>query len=55
MVKIHSLYVRHLLPMTIEIQYWEFPEPSRTPADVRSDVERSANGPHHRRGKGESR
>ena len=28
-VKIHSLYVRYLLPMTIEFQYWEFPEPAR--------------------------
>ncbi len=27
MVKIHSVYVRYLLPMTIEFQYWEFPEP----------------------------
>ena len=27
-VKIHSLYVRYLLPMTIEFQYWEFPEPA---------------------------
>ncbi len=26
MVKIHSVYVRYLLPMTIEFQYWEFPE-----------------------------
>jgi hypothetical protein len=26
MVKIHSLYVSYLLPMTIEFQYWEFPE-----------------------------
>jgi len=26
MVKIHSLYVRYILPMTIEFQYWEFPE-----------------------------
>jgi hypothetical protein len=26
MVKIHSLYVRYLLPMTIEFQYWEFAE-----------------------------
>jgi hypothetical protein len=26
MVKIHSLYVRHILPMTCEVQYWEFPE-----------------------------
>ena len=25
-VKIHSVYVRYLLPMTIEFQYWEFPE-----------------------------
>ena len=25
-VKIHSLYVRYILPMTIEFQYWEFPE-----------------------------
>jgi hypothetical protein len=25
-VKIHSLYVRYLLPMTVEFQYWEFPE-----------------------------
>jgi hypothetical protein len=27
-VKIHSVYVRYLLPMTIEFQYWEFPEPA---------------------------
>jgi hypothetical protein len=27
MVKIHSVYVTYLLPMTIEFQYWEFPEP----------------------------
>jgi hypothetical protein len=26
MVKIHSLYVRYILPMTCEVQYWEFPE-----------------------------
>jgi hypothetical protein len=25
-VKIHSVYVRHILPMTCEVQYWEFPE-----------------------------
>ena len=25
-VKIHSLYVSHILPMTCEVQYWEFPE-----------------------------
>jgi hypothetical protein len=27
-VKIHSVYVRYLLPMTIEFQYWEFPPPA---------------------------
>ena len=27
-VKIHSLYFRYLLPLMIEFQYWEFPEPS---------------------------
>ena len=27
-VKIHSVYVRYLLPMTIEFQYWEFPQPA---------------------------
>ncbi len=27
-VKIHSLYVSFILPMTCEIQYWEFPEPA---------------------------
>ena len=27
-VKIHSLYVRHILPMTCEFQYWEFPQSS---------------------------
>ena len=27
-VKIHSLYVRYILPMTVEFQYWEFPESS---------------------------
>jgi hypothetical protein len=25
-VKIHSVYVRYVLPMTVEVQYWEFPE-----------------------------
>ena len=25
MVKIHSLYVRYILPMMCEFQYWEFP------------------------------
>ncbi len=25
-VKIHSIYVRYILPMMCEIQYWEFPE-----------------------------
>jgi hypothetical protein len=25
-VKIHSLYVRYILPMTVEFQYWEFPQ-----------------------------
>ena len=24
-VKIHSLYVRYLLPMMCEVQWWEFP------------------------------
>jgi hypothetical protein len=24
-VKIHSLYVRHLLPLTVEVQWWEWP------------------------------
>jgi hypothetical protein len=24
-VRIHSLYVRYILPMTAEFQYWEFP------------------------------
>ena len=33
-VKIHSLYVRYLLPMTIEFQYWEFPEPERASAPL---------------------
>jgi len=28
MVKIHSVYVTYLLPMTIEFQYWEFPAAS---------------------------
>ncbi|HEX3333123.1 MAG TPA: hypothetical protein VHS57_02205 [Acidimicrobiales bacterium] len=27
-VKIHSLYVRYILPMTCEVQYWEFPQPA---------------------------
>ena len=27
-MKIHSLYVSYILPMTCEIQYWEFPEPA---------------------------
>ena len=30
MVKIHSVYVRYLLPMTIEFQYWEFPEAAQS-------------------------
>ncbi len=25
-VKIHSFYVRHLLPLTVEVQWWEFPK-----------------------------
>ncbi|HTT87779.1 MAG TPA: hypothetical protein VMF60_10445, partial [Acidimicrobiales bacterium] len=25
MVKIHSLYVKYILPMMCELQYWEFP------------------------------
>ncbi len=25
-VKIHSLYVNYILPMTVEFQWWEFPE-----------------------------
>lgn len=24
-VKIHSFYVRHLLPLTVEVQWWEWP------------------------------
>ncbi len=24
-LKVHSFYVRHLLPMMVEVQYWEFP------------------------------
>ena len=31
-VKIHSLYVRYILPMTIEFQYWEFPDPAEQAA-----------------------
>jgi hypothetical protein len=31
-VKIHSLYVTYILPMTCEIQYWEFPEPAAAAA-----------------------
>ena len=27
-VKIHSLYLSYMLPMTCEIQYWEFPQRS---------------------------
>jgi hypothetical protein len=27
-VKIHSVYVSYILPMTCEVQYWEFPEPA---------------------------
>ena len=30
MVNIDSLYVRYLLPMTVEFQYWEFPEPAES-------------------------
>jgi hypothetical protein len=26
MVKIHSFYVRYLLPMMVEVQHWELPE-----------------------------
>jgi hypothetical protein len=29
-VKIHSVYVSYLLPMTCEVQYWEFPQPEQT-------------------------
>ena len=25
-VKIHSFYVRHLLPLTVEVQWWEWPQ-----------------------------
>lgn len=25
-VKIHSFYVHHLLPLTVEVQWWEWPE-----------------------------
>jgi hypothetical protein len=28
-VRIHSLYVRYLLPMTCEVQWWEFPDNGR--------------------------
>jgi hypothetical protein len=35
MVKIHSIYMRHILPMTCEIQYWEFPEPAEAGASAR--------------------
>ena len=28
MVKIHSLYINYILPMTVEFQWWEFPEPA---------------------------
>ncbi len=31
-VKIHSLYVSYILPMTIEFQFWEFPEPAQSSA-----------------------
>jgi hypothetical protein len=32
-VKIHSIYVRYLLPMMCELQYWEFtPAPETTPS-----------------------
>jgi hypothetical protein len=31
-VKIHAFYVRYLLPMTCEFQYWEFPEPATATA-----------------------
>jgi hypothetical protein len=26
-VTIHSIYVRYVLPMMCEVQYWEFPTP----------------------------
>jgi hypothetical protein len=32
MVTIHSIYVRYLLPMMCEIQFWEFPERAATTA-----------------------
>ena len=25
-VKIHSFYVHHLLPLTVEVQWWEWPK-----------------------------
>jgi hypothetical protein len=28
-VRIHSIYVRYLLPMTCELQWWEFPDRNR--------------------------
>ena len=33
-VKIHSLYLRYILPMTIEFQYWEFPQPAEVAAEA---------------------
>ena len=31
-VKIHSLYVSYILPMTCEFQYWDFPQPAGSSA-----------------------
>jgi hypothetical protein len=31
-VKIHSLYLTYILPMTVEFQYWEFPQPAGSSA-----------------------
>ena len=31
-VKIHSLYLTYILPMTVEFQYWEFPQPAQAVA-----------------------
>jgi len=31
-VKIHSLYISYILPMTVEFQWWEFPRPAGSTA-----------------------
>ncbi|HLN17932.1 MAG TPA: hypothetical protein VK277_14410 [Acidimicrobiales bacterium] len=37
-VKIHSLYVRYLLPMMCELQWWEFPSPESPTEEASATV-----------------